>query len=46
MYVAENALGLVGDLVDMNRFPGNPDIAITAGGESISLFLRTLVQPI
>lgn len=46
MYVAVKVPGLVGDFVAMNRFSGNPDIAITADGESISLFFRTLVQPI
>ena len=46
MYVAAKVPGLVGYLVAMNRFSVNPDIAITADGESISPFLRTLAQPI
>lgn len=46
MNVAAKVPGLVGHFVAMNRFSVNPDISITADGESISPFLRTLAQPI
>lgn len=46
MYIAAKVPGFVGYFVAMNRFSENPDIAITADGESISPFLQTLAQPI